>query len=614
MLCAVAVCFSATAQTDYVETWDPDADGDGLIGVSDLLALLGVFQEEDMDNDGIWDSQDDCVGAYDECGVCNGPGPQILGIDTIIVYYDSLYAEAIDEWWVFEVDADTLLTYLCENPGCMDPTADNYDPYAIEEDNSCEWADGSPVCDFQNTYTFDGYTYELVAIGDQCWFAENLRTEHYANGDVIPGELSNSEWSNADDTNLGAQAVCNNDASNLADYGRLYNWYAVDDARSLCTSGWHVPTDGEYMILEMALGMSESEANSTGWRGSIAAVGSQLKSSPSDDPSWDGTNTSGFSALAGGYRNNYGNFYLEGHGYFWSSSPDGTGAWYRDLYSGSTGVARYGNARRHGFSVRCVRDSESLALSGCTDETASNYDPEAVMDDGSCAYGPLECGGASTVTFDGYTYDLVAIGDQCWFAENLRNEHYTNGDAIPANLTDIEWWTTASGAVAVYGEDAGCDGFSPDGDACDPSWSLNEYGRLYNWYAVDDERGLCPTGWHVPTDGEFMTLEMELGMSESEATSLGWRGTDQGTQMKTTYGWYDGGNGTNSSGFSGFPGGLRETSGYFYAAGFDGFWWSSSPSGSYGWYRYLTSDHSNVSRSNDLLRYGFSVRCLKDAE
>ena len=67
---------------------------------------------------------------------------------------------------------------------------------------------------------------------------------------------------NADDTNLGAQAIYNNDASNLADYGRLYNWYAVDDARGLCPSGWHVPTDGEYMTLEMALGMSESEANS----------------------------------------------------------------------------------------------------------------------------------------------------------------------------------------------------------------------------------------------------------------------------------------------------------------------------------------------------------------
>ena len=153
ILFAVALGLNLSAQTDYVETWDPDADGDGLIGVSDLLALLGVFQEEDMDNDGIWDSQDDCVGAYDECEVCNGPGPQILGIDTIIVYYDSLYAEAIDEWWVYELDSDTLLTYLCENPGCMDPTADNYDPYAIEEDKSaCRLMDRR--LRFQNTFTF----------------------------------------------------------------------------------------------------------------------------------------------------------------------------------------------------------------------------------------------------------------------------------------------------------------------------------------------------------------------------------------------------------------------------------------------------------------------------
>ena len=344
ILFAVALGLNLSAQTDYVETWDPDADGDGLIGVSDLLALLGVFQEEDMDNDGIWDSQDDCVGAYDECEVCNGPGPQILGIDTIIVYYDSLYAEAIDEWWVFEVDADTLLTYLCENPGCMDPTADNYDPYAIEEDNSCEWADGSPVCDFQNTYTFDGYTYELVAIGDQCWFAENLRTEHYANGDVIPGELSNSEWSNADDTNLGAQAVCNNDASNLADYGRLYNWYAVDDARSLCPSGWHVPTDQEYTTLTDGLG-------------GTSVAGGKMKSSPEDSPSWDGTNTSGFSGLAGGTRYLSGGFDTEGiFGFFWSASASGTNAWYRVLSGGSTEVYRLDNDQRNGFSVRCVRD------------------------------------------------------------------------------------------------------------------------------------------------------------------------------------------------------------------------------------------------------------------
>jgi uncharacterized protein (TIGR02145 family) len=224
------------------------------------------------------------------------------------------------------------------------------------------------------------------------------------------------------------------------------------------------------------------------------------------------------------------------------------------------------------------------------------------------------CGSESTVTFDGYTYDLIAIGDQCWFAENLRTEHYTNGDAISANLSDSEWSTTTSGAVAVYGEDEGCQNYSPDGDACDPVWSLNEYGRLYNWYAVDDARGLCPAGWHVPTDGEWLQLELELGMTEAQANSTGWRGTDQATQLKTTHGWYNGGNGTNSSGFSGSPVGSRSSNGFFDTAGFYSYSWSSSPDGFTAWYRNLYSDLSSVYRGAGNLRSGFSVRCLKDAE
>ena len=116
------------------------------------------------------------------------------------------------------------------------------------------------------------------------------------------------------------------------------------------------------------------------------------------------------------------------------------------------------------------------------------------------------------IQYQGYDYATVLIGEQCWFAENLRSENYQNGDAIPANLSDSEWSsTTFSGALAVYGEDAGCSDSSPDGDACDEEWSLSEYGRLYNWYAVDDARGLCPSGWHVPTDGEWMTMEMAAG-------------------------------------------------------------------------------------------------------
>jgi uncharacterized protein (TIGR02145 family) len=212
-----------------------------------------------------------------------------------------------------------------------------------------------------------------------------------------------------------------------------------------------------------------------------------------------------------------------------------------------------------------------------------------------------DCG--DLVSYQGYDYVTVLIGDQCWFAENLRSENYENGDAIPANLSDSEWQNTTSGAVAVYGEDPGCETYSPDIDACDPAQSLNEYGRLYNWYAVDDSRGLCPSGWHVPTDGEWTVMTDHLGGASVA-----------GGYMKTAYGWYNGGNGTNSSGFSGLPGGFRNSNGSFGSAGYDGFWWSSSPNGSGAWFRSLGYSYENVSRPSSNLRDGFSVRCVRDAE
>ena len=118
----------------------------------------------------------------------------------------------------------------------------------------------------------------------------------------------------------------------------------------------------------------------------------------------------------------------------------------------------------------------------------------------------------------------------------------------------------------VFGE-AGvyCEENSPDGNACDEFWSLNEYGRLYNWYAVDDARGLCPIGWHVPTVEEWT---MMISLFGTDAVS--------GYELKETYGWLGGGNGFNSSGFSGLPGGIRYENGNFYWAGMNGFWWSSS--------------------------------------
>lgn len=220
-----------------------------------------------------------------------------------------------------------------------------------------------------------------------------------------------------------------------------------------------------------------------------------------------------------------------------------------------------------------------------------------------------DCG--DPVSYQGYDYATVLIGEQCWFAENLRSENYENGDAISSNLSDSEWQNTTSGAVAVYGEGSStCNNFSPDGDACEEAWSLNEYGLLYNWYAVDDSRGLCPSGWHVPTDGEWTVMIDFLG------------GGNTGGQLKTTYGWNGGGNGTNSSGFSGLPGGFRYSystnyhdAGDFHNAGSSGRWWSSSSySSSYAYSRYLYYSNESIYHGSFYLGDGFSVRCVRDAE
>ena len=220
----------------------------------------------------------------------------------------------------------------------------------------------------------------------------------------------------------------------------------------------------------------------------------------------------------------------------------------------------------------------------------------------TCA--PFFGGCGDPVSYQGYDYATVLIGEQCWFAENLRSENYENGDEIPSGLSVGDWSSTTSGAVAVHGEGSStCNNYSPDGDACDEAWSLDEYGRLYNWYAVDDARGLCPSGWHVPTDGEWTVMTDHLGGS-----------LVAGGYMKTDYGWYGGFNGTNSSGFSGLPGGFRFNDGLFKSGGDYGYWWSSSLNGSFPWSRYLNYSSEAAFPSYDYRVNGFSVRCVRDAE
>ncbi len=209
------------------------------------------------------------------------------------------------------------------------------------------------------------------------------------------------------------------------------------------------------------------------------------------------------------------------------------------------------------------------------------------------------CGGQTSLTYDGRTYDLVEIGGQCWFADNLATDQYRNGDLIPTALDNTTWQNTTAGAYAIYNND-------PANDVT--------YGKLYNWYTTVDTRGLCPTGWHVPSDCEWIYLESSLGMPVADQETPGWRGTNEGGALKATTNWTSPNSGaTNSSGFTALPGGWRQVDGPYYYIGNYGYWWSSTEYNSNAaWYRILDYSDSDVFRYGTNKRYGFSVRCVRD--
>jgi len=189
----------------------------------------------------------------------------------------------------------------------------------------------------------DGNEYKTVKIGNQEWMAENLNVEHYRNGDVIPQVQDAKEWSIL---TTGAWCYYENNSENGKTYGKLYNWYAVNDSRGLAPEGWHIPTDAEWTQLVDFLGGRE-------------VAGSNLKATTLwNKPNKGATNNSGFTAFPGGVRNSTGDFVVIGeNGAFWSSTEGKTDhAWYRDLSFDYTGSNRTTNNKKDGFSVRCVMD------------------------------------------------------------------------------------------------------------------------------------------------------------------------------------------------------------------------------------------------------------------
>ncbi|MDP4222950.1 MAG: FISUMP domain-containing protein [Bacteroidota bacterium] len=199
---------------------------------------------------------------------------------------------------------------------------------------------------------------------------------------------------------------------------------------------------------------------------------------------------------------------------------------------------------------------------------------------------------------EGNVYRTVTIGSQVWMAENLKTRLFNDSTRINLVTSATTWTSTTNPAYCWYNND---------------TLNRSVYGAIYNWFAVRSGK-LCPTGWHVPGHDEFKILEMSLGMTKEEADSLGWRGTDQGTKLKSRTGWDNNGNGTNRSGFSALPGGYRYgANGAFYNLGELSYWWSSSEkSATLGLYRRLDGNESKVYAEGVRKQAGKYVRCVKN--
>jgi uncharacterized protein (TIGR02145 family) len=231
--------------------------------------------------------------------------------------------------------------------------------------NSCKKADEKTTKADEKTTSvtdIDGNVYNTVTIGTQIWMAWNLKTTKYNDGTAIPNVTDNTTWRAL---TTGAYCDYDNNPVNSTTYGRLYNWYVVDNnaatkvtsngGKNICPTGWHMPSDAEWTTLTTFLGDSVAagklkETGTTHWASSN--IGS--------------TNETGFNALPGGYRNSNGTYHYIVECVLWwsstmSSPDDGPAAyqspWYRDMFAYYTFVHRDRGLERSGLSVRCIKDN-----------------------------------------------------------------------------------------------------------------------------------------------------------------------------------------------------------------------------------------------------------------
>jgi uncharacterized protein (TIGR02145 family) len=526
---------------------------------------------------------------------------------------------------------------------------------------------GVPCASIPNVRDIDGNLYNTVQIGFQCWLKENLRTTKYQDGSDIPLDLSGgSEGNNKDETwtsrTSGARTIYGNNQNNLNTYGYLYNWFAVAEPSGLCPKGWIVPFDSDWNELINYIGDDEGKFRSTGttlWREpnlgatnesgftglpggtrySFALflgikisglwwsldersfnLGQRLSRTPINkdyEDNWPGKNdglsvrckkapdvtekpkltTIDVSSIAFSSAISGGDIFpglpITARGVVWSTNPN------PDISLSTKTLNGPGNGTFKANSTGLMPNTTYYLKAYATNSAGTAYGNEVVFKTTNTSIG-LPCSGTPTVKdIDGNIYNTTPIGTQCWMKENLRTTKYRDGTIIQMDSSGGEygnkigetWSSRTIGARTINGNNFD---------------NLKTFGYLYNWYSVNDSKGLCPVGWSVPSDENWTQLTNFLGY-------------EAGGKIKTigtTYWRHPNIGATDEVNFSALPGGYRSSGGDFYNIGFTGNWWSStSIDSNRAWSRWLYSDSSELSRNSQCAGYkktGLSVRCIKN--
>jgi len=427
--------------------------------------------------------------------------------------------------------------------------------------HSLEQIDGSPIeftamgqigCPGISTVEYGGQTYYTVQVGDQCWLRENLNigvmTDYYSIGD----------------NEIIEKCCYGNNEDNCDIYGGLYLWdemmqySTTPGARGICPEGFYIPDSLDWATLRSFLGGGD-------------VAGGKMKEFGTDHwktPNAGATNSSGFMGLPGGYFTlNTEDFEgVNESGYAWSSSES-----INDPYYIAGGYfLNYLNDNENGNLL----DKYEAASVRCLKDTVSSY---------------FSCGDELIDTRDSMTYSTVEIGSQCWMAENLNIGERIDVDVDQTDDENFEkyCWNDLESECNIRG-------------------GLYQLDEAMDYDTIEGAQGICPVGWHLPTDEEWKQLEGEADSQydypDSEWDDIWMRGHDAGIHLRTTTGW-PAGNGDDSYGFAALAGGT-DCANFWTSSIIDNYvCFSRNLAGSFG---------GEISRDHEQRPYGLSIRCLKD--